>query len=60
MRGLTQPQLASIVGVALRSYQNYEQGTRKPCFDTLIALSQSLNVTTDYLLGLSDEVPSDE
>ncbi len=49
-RHMTQQHLADLVGVALRSYQCYEQGTRQPSFDTLVRLADILGVTTDYLL----------
>lgn len=58
-RGFTQPQLAAAVGVALRTYQCYEQGTRSPSFDVLCALCRELQCTSDYLLGLSDAEPAD-
>lgn len=58
LRGYTQPQLAEILGVALRTYQCYEQGTRNPPFDLLAVICKTLNVTSDYLLGLSDEAPA--
>lgn len=49
-RGLTQQKLADAAGVALRSYQCYETGTRTPSFDLLVSLADVLNVPTDYLL----------
>jgi len=50
-RGLTQSALADIIGISLRSYQCYEQGTRRPPYETLIALADELNLSLDYLLG---------
>lgn len=50
-RGLTQQRLADTVGLALRSYQCYEQGTREPPLDMLIKLADVLQVPTDYPLG---------
>ena len=49
-RGMTQQALADIVGLALRSYQCYEQGTREPSLTMLVSLSDALKVPTDYLL----------
>lgn len=49
-RALTQQNLADMVGLALRSYQCYEQGTREPSLDMLIKLSDALKVSTDELL----------
>ena len=51
-RGLTQQRLSDSVGLALRSYQCYEQGTREPSLATLSALATVLEVSTDWLLGL--------
>lgn len=49
-RKLTQQKLADAVGLALRSYQCYEQGAREPSLDMLIKLADALEVPTDYLL----------
>ena len=57
-RGLTQQAMANLLGVGLRTYQKYEEGSRNPPLDTLANMSKVLGVTTDWLLGLSDEAPS--
>lgn len=49
-RHFTQQKLADSVGLALRSYQCYEQGTREPPLDMLVKLADVLQVPTDYLL----------
>lgn len=49
-RHLTQQKLADSIGIALRSYQCYEQGTREPPLDMLVKLADVLEVPTDYLL----------
>ncbi len=36
------------------SIAHFETGSRKPSFDTLRRLANALDVTTDYLLGRSD------
>ena len=46
----TQEKLAEAVGVALRTYQCYEQGVRNPSFEVLVKLADTLDVSTDYLL----------
>ncbi len=53
-RNLTQQKLADTLGIALRSYQCYETGTRTPCYDLLILIADTLNVSLDYLLGRDD------
>lgn len=49
-RKMTQQKLADRVGLALRSYQCYEQGVREPSLDILVKLADALEVPTDYLL----------
>ncbi len=49
-RHMTQQKLSDAVGLALRSYQCYEQGVREPSLDTLVKIADVLEVPTDYLL----------
>ena len=57
LRGLTQAQLAEKTGLPSTSISHFEnpEGTRKPSFDNLRRLSNALEVTTDYLLGRSND-----
>lgn len=50
-RGLSQSELAKIIGVTAGTIGNYEQGTRHPRNATLQALSEYFEVSIDYLLG---------
>ena len=53
--GLSQAELAALVGVTSRTIQNYELGTRKPQnVEVVQKLADMLNTTTDYLLGNAD------
>ena len=52
-RNLSQAQLAKRIGVNSSTVALYETGDRLPSLPRLIALSRSLGVTTDYLLGVS-------
>lgn len=54
-RNLSQAQLARRIGVNSSTVALYETGDRLPSLPRLIALSRSLGVTTDYLLGVSRE-----
>lgn len=56
MRKLTQRKLADISGIPATSISHFEnpKDQRKPSFDNIISLSLALDVTTDYLLTLSD------
>lgn len=50
-RGLTQGELAERSGLQPSAISHFETGTRKPSFDNLRLLADTLDVTTDYLLG---------
>ena len=51
---MTQQALADAIGVSKAAISRWEAGTREPGMDYLAKLSETLGVTTDYLLGLSD------
>lgn len=51
--GLTQKQIASVLGVSQQTYQVYE-GKSVPSASIIVQLANHYNVTADYLLGLSD------
>lgn len=52
---LSQKQLGELSSTSERTIQDYESGRRKPGLDALIALSNVLNTSIDYLVGLSDD-----
>ena len=48
----SQKQLAEMTGIALRTIQNYELGTRKPQHMEIVSkLASALDTTVEYLLG---------
>lgn len=53
-KGFMQREVAEYLQITPRSYQQYEGGVRRPNYEGLVALAIYLDVTTDYLLGLSD------
>jgi len=55
MRSLSQAELATKTGLPPSSIAHFEGGKRKPSFDNLRKLSEALEVTTDYLLGRTDD-----
>lgn len=57
-RGLTQQKSADILGLALRSYQCYETGSRSPSLDMLIKIGDAFDVSIDYLLGRDEFLKS--
>ena len=53
--GLTQKDLADILGVTKSTVSYYETEERAPSTDILVRLAQYFHVSTDHLLGLADE-----
>ena len=53
--GFTQKALAGFLGQSEYSIQLYEYGKREPDFDTLLRICGFLNISSDWLLGMSDE-----
>ena len=48
--GMSQAQLANALGISPSAMGMYEQGRREPAIETVVALSQIFQVSTDYLL----------
>jgi transcriptional regulator with XRE-family HTH domain len=53
LRGLNQAALAAKALLPATTISHFESGSRKPSFDNLRRIATTLEVTTDYLLGLS-------
>lgn len=53
-RDLKQRELAEILSCSQRVYSNYELGQRDIPTDVLIRLSRFYQVSTDYILGLTN------
>lgn len=54
-QGLNKKEFANFLGLKYTTYNNYETGLREPSSDFLILVSEKLNVSIDYLLGLKDD-----
>ncbi|GGE04367.1 hypothetical protein GCM10011571_01690 [Marinithermofilum abyssi] len=52
---LTQEQLAKELGISRGSLSMYEIGKREPDFLTLQKVAHFFSVTSDFLIGLSDD-----
>ena len=52
---LTQKQVAQSLNCSQQVYSNYELGQRDIPTDILVKLSKFYDVSTDYILGLSDD-----
>ena len=53
--GLSQSQLGLKFGLSQDAISNMERGRRTTTTEKIIEIAKYFNVTTDYLLGLSDE-----
>lgn len=53
--GMKQKDLAKILGVTDNTISYYCKGARAPKLEQLVQIAKTLNVTTDYLLGLTDD-----
>lgn len=54
-RGLTQNELAAIIGLRGQSISDYESGRTNPSYETMRKIAQALNATVDELFyGNSD------
>lgn len=54
-RDLTQQELGAKVGLSKAVVSKYENGLGYPTFDVLIRIAAYFGVTTDYLLGVTEE-----
>ena len=55
MRRWSQNELGQRSGLPPSSVAHFEAGSRKPSFDSLHRVATALEVTTDYLLGRTDD-----
>lgn len=56
--GLSQEELANKLKISQKSVSKYERGTRRPSYETLVAMSSIFGVTVDYLLGNENGIKS--
>lgn len=55
----TQQRVADFLGITRPAYTAYERGTREPDYESLQKLANFFGVSTDYLLGVTDNPNSD-
>lgn len=55
LQNWTQEYVAKYLSVTQRSYGHYENGTRSLPLEALIKLAGLYNVSTDYILEITDE-----
>jgi len=58
LRKMSQSDLANATKLQPSAVSHFETGRRAPSFQNLKALSDALNVTTDYLIGRTEESKS--
>jgi transcriptional regulator with XRE-family HTH domain len=49
--GLTQKQVAEIMGITEQNYQRYEYGKTTPTLEKLVKFCNDFKVSLDYLMG---------
>ena len=52
---MRQSDVANLLGIGVRTYQYYEGDEHRPDYEMLIRLADLFDVSTDYLLGRSQE-----
>ena len=52
--GLSQSKMAEKLGIPIRTYRSYEHGERDVGTVMLLNICNTLNVSSDYLIGLKD------
>ena len=58
-KGYTQARLAELLNISSQAISSYETGQSLPISDVLVQLAQNFEVSTDYLLGLTDAETND-
>jgi transcriptional regulator with XRE-family HTH domain len=54
-KGYTQQEVADMLGVGKSAYNSYEKGTRSISVQSIIKLSHFYKVSSDFILGLSND-----
>lgn len=59
LKSWTGAELSKRSGLTQAAISRYINGQRQPSVDRIIRLSKALGVTSDYLMGLTDEIRSE-
>lgn len=54
-KGFTQKKIGEYLGISQNTYSQYEIGVLNYPVDVIVKLAELYGVSTDYLLGLTDE-----
>lgn len=52
---LTQKEIAPLLGIKQNTYSDWETGKSEPNLENVVKLAEILGITTDFLLGVSDD-----
>ena len=52
---LTLEKISEIIGLSYQAYRKIEKDLNMPSAETLIAIAKMYNLSTDYILGLTDD-----
>lgn len=55
-KNVSQTQIADFLKISKQTYNNYERAIREPDFETIKKLAEYFNVTTDFLLGNTNDI----
>lgn len=58
-QGITQKELAGVIGVTEAAMSRYISGERDPKPETIANIATALKTTSDYLLGIEDNNPDE-
>jgi transcriptional regulator with XRE-family HTH domain len=53
--GLNQKELGEVLGLSQKAISTIESGSRSTTIDKLVILAEYFHVSTDYLLGITDD-----
>jgi len=53
--GLNQRELGEVLGLSQKAISTIESGSRSTTIDKLVILAEYFHVSTDYLLGITDD-----
>lgn len=54
-KGLTQTEAAEMIGLHQQAWQRLERGTLDPKMSTIYTICKSLEISADWLMGLSED-----
>ena len=52
---LTLEKISEIIGISYQAYRKFEKNICNPSCETLVEIAKMYNVSTDYILGLTED-----